>query len=362
MELQEQGKLFKNQKSKVKMKIADFVTKYDPANQFEVLKKTYEQIEFALNNKIDLSSVKKKNIESVVLTGMGGSAISGDLLINFFRDELNIPFNVNRSYELPAYVNKNTLLIVSSYSGNTEETISVFKQALKTKCRIICITTGGQVEKIALKNKVPMVKILPGYQPRYALGLSFFSLLKVLNKLKIVSVSPRVINSIIRLYKNKAKRYTKENNPAYKYAEQLIGYIPVIYSAEGYTNSAGYRFKCQFNENSKLAAFHNVLPEMNHNEIVSWETFRENQSQLKVINILDVDYASQIKKRFDISAGIISEAKADIINLQSGEKSFKVRLMDLIYLCDWITYYTGVLRGCDPSEIKNIDTLKNKLR
>jgi len=344
------------------MNISDYVAKYDPSNQFEVLKKTYEQMEFAWNNKIDLSSIKKKGIDSVVVTGLGGSAISGDLFMNFFRDELNIPFYVNRSYSLPQFVNKNTLLIVSSYSGNTEETISVFNSALKKKCRIVCITSGGKVEKIAEKNKVPVVKILPGFHPRYALGLSFFSLLKVLNKLKIVEVKPSLVNSIIKLYKDKAKLYSKEKNPALAYAEQVLGYVPIIYSAEGYTSSVGYRLKCQFNENSKLSAFQNILPEMNHNEIVGWESFNENQLRTKVINILDKEYPSQIKKRFKITSEIISENKVDIINLESEEKSFKVRLMDLIYLSDWITYYAGVLRGFDPAEIRNIEQLKNRLK
>ena len=343
------------------MKISEFIEKYDSSNQFDVLKKTYTQIEFAWNNKIDLGSIKKKGIDSVVVTGMGGSAISADLFANFFKDELEIPFVVNRSYTLPAFVNKNTLLIVSSYSGNTEETISVFKSALKTKCRIVCITTGGKIENIAKKNKVPVVKILPGYQPRYALGLSFFTLLKVLTRIKIINVKPGLVNSIIKLYKDKSKLYSKEKNSALSYAEEILGYIPVVYSVEGFTSSVGYRLKSQFNENSKLLAFHNVLPEMNHNEIVGWESFDEKQFQAKIINIVDKDYPARLKSRLDIMNEITSESKVGVINLESHEKSFKVRLMDLIYLCDWITYYTAVLRGYDPSEIRNIDLLKEKL-
>ncbi|RPI70335.1 MAG: bifunctional phosphoglucose/phosphomannose isomerase [Ignavibacteriales bacterium] len=342
------------------MTIKDLTAKYDPSNQFEVLKKTYEQIEFAWNNKINLSQIKKKGIETIVITGLGGSAISGDLFANFFKDELDVPFYVNRSYTLPSFADKNSLLVVSSYSGNTEETISVFNQALKKKCRIVCITSGGKVEKIAEKNKIPVVKILPGFHPRYSLGLSFFSLLKVMNKLKIVKVKPLLVDSIIKLYKDKATTYSKEKNLAFKLAEQLIGFIPVIYSAESYTSSIGYRFKCQFNENSKLNAYQNILPEMNHNEIVGWESFNENQ-KVKVFNILDKNYHTQIKKRFTITTEILTQAGVEVINLESNEKSFKVRLMDLIYLCDWITYYAGILRGFDPAEIRNIDLLKTKL-
>jgi glucose/mannose-6-phosphate isomerase len=343
------------------MKISEIIAKYDSSNQFDVLKKTYKQIEFAWNNKVDLGSIKKKGIDSVVVTGMGGSAISADLFLNFFKDELKIPLIVNRSYSLPNFINKNSLLIVSSYSGNTEETISVFNSALKTKCRIVCITTGGKIEAMAKKNKVPVVKILPGFQPRYALGLSFFSLLRVLSKIKIVSVKPGLVNSIIKLYKEKARLYSKEKNPALTYAEEILGYIPVIYSAEGITSSVGYRLKSQFNENSKLLAFHNVIPEMNHNEIVGWESFEEKQFQAKVINIIDKEYPSRIKKRFEIVNELFAQSKAGVINLESKEKSFKIRLMDLIFLCDWITYYTAVLRGCDPSEIRNIDLLKERL-
>jgi glucose/mannose-6-phosphate isomerase len=343
------------------MKISEFIEKYDSSNQFEVLKNTYRQIEFAWDNKIDISSVKKKGINSVVITGMGGSAISADLFISFFKGELEIPFMVNRSYNLPDFVNKNTLLIVSSYSGNTEETISVFRSALKAKCRIVCITTGGKIESIAAKNRIPVVKILSGYQPRYALGLSFFSLLKVLGKIKIINIKTSLVNSIIELYKKKARLYSKEKNPALGYAKEILGYIPVIYSAEGYTSSVGYRLKSQFNENSKLLAFHNIFPEMNHNEIVGWESFDEKQFRAKIINIIDKQYPSRIKRRIDVMSQLFSDNKVDVINLESGEKSFKVRLMDLIYLCDWITYYTAVLRGYDPSEIRNIDLLKEKL-
>jgi|SRR5690554_95630 len=343
------------------MTIKEIIAKYDPSNQFEVLTKTHEQIEYAWNNKIDLSRIKVKGIENIILSGLGGSAISGDLFSNFFNEELEYPFFVNRNYTLPPFADKNTLVIISSYSGNTEETISVLNHALKKKCRIVCITSGGKIEKIAEKNKIPVVKILPGFHPRYALGLSFFSLLKVMNKLKIVEVKNSLVNSIIKFYKEKAAEYSKEKNPAILYAEQILGSIPVIYSAEGYTSSVGYRFKCQFNENSKLNAYHNVLPEMNHNEIVGWESFNENQ-KLIVFNIIDKNYPAQIKKRFSVTNEILAKAKVEVINLESNEKSFKVRLMDLIYLCDWITYYTGILRGFNPAEIDNIDFLKNKLK
>ena len=148
------------------------------------------------------------------------------------------------------------------------------------------------------------------------------------------------------------------SNRAIDIARELIGFIPVIYSAADVTSAVGYRLKCQFNENSKLHAFHNVIPELNHNEIIGWESFQDKQFNAKLILILDKIYHPQIKKRFDITASLIS---SDKIYLESNEEDFKLRLMDLIYLGDWISYYLALFRGFDPTEIENINILKEKL-
>ncbi len=344
------------------MKIIDYVKKYDPQNQFDVLINSYKQIEFAWENKIDLSSLKGKKFSSIVITGLGGSAISADLILNFLHDEIKIPFIVNRNYSLPSFVNENTLLVVSSYSGNTEETLSVFNEALKTNCSIVCLSTGGKVEKISKENNIPLIKVKPGYQPRYALGLSFFSLLKILQELEIIPNQDSSVNKIILNWKENGIEFSKEENIAYNYAEKIIGFVPIIYSAADSTSAVGYRLKCQFNENSKLHAFTNVIPELNHNEIIGWESFNEKQFQTKIINIIDKDYHPHIKKRFQITSELAGKMGAEIINLESSEETFKLRLMDLIYLGDWITYYTAVLRGFDPTEIDNINTLKERLK
>ena len=343
------------------MKISEYVDKYDSQNQFDVLINTFKQIEFAWNNQFDVNSLKNKNYNSVVVSGLGGSAISADLMSNFLRDELTVPFIVNRNYYLPSFVNDKTLLIISSYSGNTEETISVFEAALKKDCSIICVSTGGKVEKIALENNIPIVKVLPGFQPRYSLGLSFFSLLKVLQEVGIIGNQDETVNKIISLWKEKGVEFSKEENEAYKLAEKLVGFIPTIYSAADITSAVGYRLKCQFNENSKLHAFHNVIPELNHNEIIGWESFSESQYRTKLINIIDSEYHPQTKKRFEITSELVEKGKVEIINLESKESEFKSRLMDLIYLGDWISYYVAILRGYDPTEIDNINTLKTRL-
>ena len=340
------------------MKLSEYVSKYDPQNQFDVLINTYSQIEFVEKQKIDLSIYKGNVFTSIVVAGLGGSAISGDLLLNFLKDELKVPLVVNRGYNLPLFADQNTFVIASSYSGNTEETISVMKQALKKGCAVAALSTGGKVREIAKESNVPLLNVKPGYQPRYTLGLSFFSLLKILHEAGFIKDQSDYFHKVKKLWKSKAEEYGREDGRAYKIAEQLIGYIPVIYSDSEHTSAAGYRLKCQFNENSKLHAFHNVIPEMNHNEIIGWESFAEKQFNTKTIMIIDKSYHPQVKKRFEICAGLINTGK---IYLESDEEDLKLRLMDLIFLGDWISYILALLRGFDPTEIDNINYLKEKL-
>lgn len=344
------------------MEIKEYVQKYDPQNQFDVLVNSYKQIEFAWNNEVKISNINATEISNIIVSGLGGSAISADLMRNFLGDELSVPYIVNRNYNLPKFANKNTLFIASSYSGNTEETISALHQAIKLGCKIVCITTGGEVEEIARMNNLSCIKVQPGFQPRYALGLSFFSLLKVFQEIKLIGNQNSVVEKILSNWKTNGSKFTKEGNEAITFAESLVGFIPVIYSVSDSTNSVGYRFKCQVNENAKLHAFHHEIPEMNHNEIIGWESYQEKQFHAKIVNIVDETYHSQIQKRFSILKDIFSKTGVEIISIKSNEENFKVRLLDLIYLADWISYYLGVLRGFDPSEIDNIHTLKEKLK
>jgi glucose/mannose-6-phosphate isomerase len=341
------------------MNLNDFIKKHDTQNQFKVLQDTHKQVSDAWNNKIDLSQFKKEKYSSVVFCGLGGSAISGDLLCDYLSDEMNIPFTVVRGYNLPAHVSESTLVIISSYSGNTEETISCFEKALAKKSQIVVITSGGKIGDIAAVNKIPVVNIHGGFQPRYALGLSFFSLLKIMQGLGIASEESNV-KKIIDLWKRRGEEYTSDKNQAIQIAVELIGFIPVIYSAD-FLSSTGYRLKCQLNENSKLHAFHNSIPEMNHNEIIGWESYKEKQFHTKVIYLIDKEYHPRNKKRFDTLREMLAEQKIDVLSLSSDEENKKVRIMDLIFLADWISFYVSVLRGFDPSEIDFIHRMKQRL-
>lgn len=343
------------------MQIKDFIKKYDPQNQFDVLVNSFKQIDEAWQTDLSKLSLNVSNLKNIVISGLGGSAISADLIKNFLVYELKIPVIVNRNYHLPLFANQDTLFIASSYSGNTEETLSSLNEAIGKNCKIICISTGGKVEEIAKEKGLHHVKLKSGFQPRYALGLSFFTLLKIFQHLELVENQNEVVEKIQSVWEENGKAFSSEENQTLQIAAYLVGFIPIIYSVSDKTNSVGYRLKSQINENSKLHAFHNELPEMNHNEIIGWESYQDKHFRTKVLQIIDESYHPQIKKRFTILNELITKSEIEILKLESTHADFKVRLLDLIYLSDWISYYLGVLRGFDPSEINYINILKEKL-
>ncbi|MBI3788232.1 MAG: SIS domain-containing protein, partial [Ignavibacteriales bacterium] len=170
----------------------DDIKRIDPKGMYHHIADFHKQVDDAVRiGKSAKIKLNVKGIHNIVLTGLGGSAIGGDLLRSYLSNELSVPFFVNRHYLLPKFVDKNTLVIVSSYSGNTEETNSAHLDAIKRKARILCITTGGETEKIAMKHKQAVVKIPPGISPRAALGYSFFPLLVVLSRLGIIKTKAK---------------------------------------------------------------------------------------------------------------------------------------------------------------------------
>ncbi len=342
------------------MIVKELITKLDPDNQFGVLKDSYTQVEYGWNIKFDLSSIDIEKIKNIIVTGLGGSAIGGELLQSYFRTELKFPYQVNRNYELPLFANEETLVIASSYSGNTEETISALNDAIVRKCQIICVTTGGKIETIARENRIPVGILKKGFQPRFALWINFFSLVNIFNSLKFVPEQNEFVKEVIALLKKKGLEYSSESNEALTLAESLLGFIPLLYSVSDFTSVVGTRWRGQLNENSKQHAFSNSYPELNHNEIIGWEGYKPAMN-FKIINILDNEYHPQVKKRFEITNQIIKKAGADVINIQSKEKNYKMRLVDMIYLGDWLTYYYALMRGFDPTTIDNINYLKANL-
>lgn len=333
---------------------------FDKKNLYSVLVESWKQAENAWKA-IDLPGLNSDKIDNIIVTGLGGSAISGDILRNFIRGELKKPLVVNRAYSLPAYADKNTLVIASSYSGNTEETISAFKSAVDMGCTIIALTTGGEIEKLAIENNIPVVKLQKGFQPRYALYNSFFTLLRIMQELKFIASQDDVAMKIIQTLKMRGEEWGSLDGDALSTANALKGFIPVIYSVTDLNDAAGKRLKGELNENSKIHAWMAEYPEMNHNEIVGWENVKGSGLKYKVITMWDEDISPRIKKRIDIINKLLDEEKIDILKFKGKGDTFKERLLEVVYFCDWVSYYLALLNEEDPAEIDFIHHLKNKM-
>jgi len=341
------------------------IQRYDQHDMFSLLRTFPKQIEDAVGiGKRSIIPFKKKDIDSVVLTGLGGSAIGGDLLRSYVLGEMKIPFVVNRNYTLPEFVNERTLVVVSSYSGNTEETISAHHEARKRRAKIVCITSNGETAKIAQKHRQPLITIPRGLPPRVALGFSFFPLLVVFSKMGLIAGKNRDIKETVSLLRRRSPVYAAVNakNPAIGLAKQLYTKCPIIYSGTERFDVVNLRWRGQIAENAKSLSFGHVIPEMNHNELVGWKVLRRMMEEdFAVVFLRDANDHPRIKVRIDITRSIVEQYASRVIEVRSEGKSLLARMFSLIYLGDWTSYYLAVLNGVDPTPVRVIDYLKSEL-
>jgi glucose/mannose-6-phosphate isomerase len=337
----------------------------DPADMFRCVADFPLQVEEALRIGARAPlSLTSDGVRSIVLTGMGGSAIAGDLLRSYLAGELRVPFLVNRSYTLPGWVDRNTLVIVSSYSGNTEETMASYRDAIRRKAAVLCITTGGEVERLARKHGHSCIKVPPGLQPRAALGYSFFPLLLALTRMGFIKPRPADIRETVAALKKKSRIYADLKNPdnnALQMAKRLQGKLPVVYSATDRLDAVNVRWRGQICENSKHLAFGHVLPEMNHNEIVGWKVDRELMKKMAVVFLRDVGTHSRVRVREEITKGIVRKKASTVLEVWSEGSSLLARIFSLVYAGDWVSYYLAILNNEDPTPVRVIDYLKGEL-
>jgi glucose/mannose-6-phosphate isomerase len=345
--------------------MTELIQQHDPQGMRNLILNFPKQVEEAVtigeSAKVKLNT---KNIEHIVASGLGGSAIGGDLIRAYFADKCKVPVIVNRHYYFPEYVGKNSLVVISSYSGNTEETTASYKDALKRKAKIFCITSGGEVERMAKKYKHPCIKIPGGFPPRAALGYSFFPMLIALSKLGFIKDQRKEIQETISLLKTLSARYsdhTSAENLALKLARTLYGKLPLIYSAADKFDTVNTRWRGQITENAKTLAFGHVFPELNHNEIVGWEVLKDLMKQIHVVILRDKEDYKRIQLRMDVTKGIIGNLADGITEVHSEGKSLLTRMFSLLYLADWLSFYLAMLNGVDPSPVKKIDFLKEEL-
>jgi glucose/mannose-6-phosphate isomerase len=300
-----------------------------------------------------------------VVIGMGGSAISGDLLRCYAYDQSRLPIQVVRHYALPASVDRDSIVIASSFSGNTEESLAGFEEALRRKATVICIASGGRLLDEARRLGLSHAQIPGGMPPRAALGYSLAVLLVFARKLGLIRLPDADWEETDTLVRGLTARYadpTREHS-AKSLAEGIIGLFPLVYSANGLLEAVNLRWRGQLQENSKLLAGGNLYPELNHNEIMGWEHTGAAafHGQIGIFVLRDREDHARIRHRMDVTRRLVEARAGRWTEVSSIGESRLARMASLIHLGDWVSLYAAYLRGVDPTPIGLIDQLKDAL-
>jgi glucose/mannose-6-phosphate isomerase len=340
----------------------------DPSNMYNRIFDLPEQMSKALKltSVWDVKPDDFPDPKNVVVIGMGGSAIGGDLARTYLTDKLLIPFHICRNYELPEFVDDETLVIASSYSGNTEETLSALDDALARKAMIAGITTGGLLEDVCKLNDIPLMLLPTGLQPRAAIGYSFVPTLLLFEKIGLVEGVREELEGVVAKLVKLREKYIEDNptisNPAKRLAGLMHGRIPIIYSGPTLTDVVAVRWKGQICENGKNLAFCNHFPEMNHNELVGWSrVVEEYADRLMVVFLRDENDHPKVRRRMNIVKDIIDRFEVEVADLHSMGENALQRMFSLIQMGDFISYYLAILNDMDPTPVDVIESLKAQL-
>jgi len=320
-------------------------------------------------NRIKVSRELTINYEmpsNIVVAGMGGSAIGGELLKDWLRDRALIPIEVSRDYTLPAYVNDRSLVIAVSYSGETEETLGAFIDAVRRRSMVVAISSGGHLQKFSQDLKIPHMKIPSGFPaPRAAISYTFFPLAVLMEKLHVVDCIDLEIEETLSNLQNvsneNALNILTRKNEAKRLALEIGNTIPIV-CGFGQYNSVARRLKCQFNENSKIPSRFEVFSELNHNEIVGWEGPETMTGNLSVILLRDHDEPPEIKRRIEITRKIASEKFSRILEIQAIGQQRLPRMMSAMHMGDFVSIYLALAKNIDPTPTRNIAYLKQELK
>lgn len=322
-----------------------------------MMKQLVENFPQQIEESISIAEQAFKNIHikefsQIVISGLGGSGIGGTILNDMVRNISKVPIIINKTYQIPSCVNNNTLFVACSYSGNTEETINALQHAIKKNAQVICITSGGKISEIVNKKKLPCILIPAGMPPRACLGYSLVQLLFLVKKCGIISWN--IKSSLLKGIENITVHNTKIINQAKKISDAIHNKITAIYCTDRYEGMA-VRLRQQLNENSKVLAWHHVIPEMTHNEIVGWT---ENHENIAVVFLYaDTDLEKNIRRTHFLKQ-VVKKYKSSIVEIKLSGKDEIIKLIEYIHLTDWVSIFLAQKRNCDPTEVRIIDKLK----
>ncbi len=306
-----------------------------------------------------------RSVRRVVVVGMGGSAIGGDLLAALMERDGTVPLEVARGYDLPAYVQgPETLVVGSSYSGNTEETLSAFEAARKRGVRLIAITTGGRLAEMAEDAGAPVWRFHYDAQPRAALGYSFTLLLGLLSRLGFYPDPAEALENAAQavkvLQKDLLPDVPEEKNPAKQMARALHEKIPAIFGA-GFLIPVARRWKDQFHENADQWALWDELPELNHNLVVGFARPEKALPHLAVVFLRSPLDHPRINVRWNVTGELLERSGVAYHEVSGSGESALSQMLTLIHFGDYVSYYVTALNGVDPTPVENINYLKARL-
>ena len=302
------------------------------------------------------------DVRNITVLGMGGSAIGGEFAGALLADELKVPFNVHRDYGVPGYISRDSLVIASSFSGNTEETLSGFAEAKKRGAKLLVITTGGRLADEAKTLGLPLITFSYKAQPRAALGYSLAMVLGVLSKLGFAKdMSQDVERALTDLAKMEERVHEgAKTNDAKKLAIELHGKIPVAFGA-GVMGVMARRVKDQWNENAKNWGSYDVMSELNHNAVVGFPHPPIARDALVVLLLRSQRDNARHQVRFDVTRELLERAQIPHKTLEFAGSSMLSEILQLVLFTDYVSFYVALLNGADPSPVKSIDYLKERL-
>ena len=300
-------------------------------------------------------SKRANTIHNVLICGLGGSGIAGNLAFDLTADQITVPIVVNKGYELPSFANDNTLLILCSYSGNTEETLSCAAEAVARGLKPVCVSSGGKLGDLAKKHGFDFIQVPGGAPPRTTLGFGSTILLYILDQFALIDFT--VTEEVTALSEFLTKEQAGIKADAQALAKVLKDKSVIVYS-EGRIESVSLRLKQQINENSKSNCWLNVVPELNHNELVGWKFKNDTLAAL----FLRTDYENKRNQlRFDFIKQTVAANVSSVQEVKAKGESLNEQCFYLIHFGDWLSYYMAIEHGVDPVEVNVIDALKNHL-
>lgn len=343
----------------------DEIKKIDPKGMLAIVSGMPEMLGEAYKISKSVSLPEAGAIKNVVFSGMGGSAIAGDVITDLLWEKSPLGFYTNRGYKVPGSVGEETLFFAVSYSGNTEETILAVNEAAGRKAKIFCLTSGGKLRELAEKNRFPLCVIPSGYQPRAAFPYILLALLNILSNLGIYALAEKDVVDAAAILQKLAKEIgpavDTRNNPAKQLAKKIEGKIPVILASAGLNGSAGMRMKTQFNENSKVTALLNSFPELNHNEMVNLSALKRESHDFALLLLRDEGEPDRIAKRIEITKSLIGVPLGGVNEIWAKGKTPFARVLSLIFYGDLLSVYLAIARGIDPTSVDAINRFKKEI-